>query len=133
MSNNYFDTDFDNEKFDTYQTYPARFDSADERPRESSPEGWYPSVADVLVYDDELDAMPAGVWFLYFAGGNNGMHFAMRDEEGDFYFIDGAFASYELATPNGGGGYYNVYDAFWTAERLARVGEDYGFNFGGQR
>lgn len=121
--------DFDADRFETFEVYPVRFVSGDERPREASPEGWYPEVANVLVYDDELDEIPAGVWFQYFAGGHNGQHYVLRDEEGDFYFVDGAFASYELACPNGGGGHYNVYDAFWTAERLARVGEDYGHNF----
>lgn len=106
-----------------HELYPLRFESADERPRESSPEGWYPMVANLMVYEDELARMPAGVWFRYFAGGHNGQHFVMRDHNGDFYHVDGAFGSYELSAPHAAGGYPNVYDAFWTAGQQAGINQ----------
>ena len=44
----------------------------------------------------------------------------MRDCEGSFYHIDGAFGSYELSGPNVSGGYPNAYDAFWNADQEAQ-------------
>lgn len=100
-----------------HETYPLHIESADERPRKASPEGWYPTVADLMVDEDELELMPAGVWFRYFDGGRNGIHFVMRDDDGSFYHIDGVFGPYELSSPNVNGGYPNAYDGFWTAEQ----------------
>ena len=45
----------------------------------------------------------------------------MRDHEGDFYNVDGAFGSYELSAPHAAGRYPNVYDAFWTAGQQAGI------------
>ena len=104
-----------------YKTYPLRIESADERPRSASPEGWYPTVAALVVDEDELDQMPAGVWFHYFDGGHNGIHFVMRDDDDNYYHLDGAFGSYELSGPNVNGGHPNAYDAFWTANQEAGV------------
>ena len=104
-----------------YETYPLRIENADERPRSTSPEGWYPTVAALVVDEDELDQMPAGVWFHYFDGGHNGIHFVMRDDDDNYYHLDGAFGSYELSGPNVNGGHPNAYDAFWTANQEAGV------------
>ena len=53
-----------------------------------------------MVYEDELEQMPAGVWYRFYDGGHNGIHFVMRDEDDNFYHLDGAFGSYELSCPN---------------------------------
>lgn len=103
-----------------YKTYPLRIESADECPQSASPEGWYPTIAALMVDDGELEQMPAGVWYRFCDGGHNGIHFVMRDFEGDFYHLDGAFSSYELSGPNVNGGYPNAYDASgWPTNRPA--------------
>ena len=102
-----------------YQTYRLEIKSADERPREASPKDWFPTVAAQVVNEDELELLPPGVWFRYFHGGHNGLHYVMQDDDGCFYYLDGAFGRYELTGPNVGGDYHNAYDAFWTAEQEA--------------
>lgn len=106
-----------------YKTYALRIQSADERPRSAFPEGWYPTVAALMVYDDELEQISAGVWYRFFDGGHNGIHFVMRDDDHNFYHLDGAFGSYELSVPNVNGGYPNAYDAFWMANQEAGISQ----------
>ena len=105
----------DDHRLDDYQVRPCTFTSADEHPREHSPEGWLPQIADVMAYDDEIDDAPIGVWFLYFAGGSSRLHFFLRDGRDDFFYIEAAFGYYTL----NGVAYHNVYDAFWLAEQAA--------------
>ena len=106
---------------DDYQTYQLRLTRSDEQPREAAPKDWYPTIADLMVNEDELDLIPTGVWFHYFDGGHNGLHYVMQDGEGRLYFIDGAFGRWDLAGPKVGGDYDNAYDAFWAAEQEAGV------------
>ena len=83
---------------DNYETYPLRIERS-----------------------HELEQMLAPVWFRYFDGCHNGMHFAMRDYEGSFYHLDGAFGSYELSGTDVNGGYPNACDTFWNAGHQAGI------------
>lgn len=97
------------------QVRPVAFDSAERTPRKHSPADWLPNIADTMAYDDEIDDVPVGVWFRYYAGGSNELHFVLRDRQDDFFYATGAFGKYEMnGTP-----YPNIYDAFWVAEQAA--------------
>lgn len=106
-----------------YELYPLRVQSAEELPRQHSPAGWFPMVADLMVYDDQLYRMPAGIWFHDFLGGRDGVNYVMRDNEGDLHRVLATMGTYQLASPaSGAGAYANCYDAFWVAERQATIG-----------
>ena len=106
---------------DNFQTYQLQLKSSDDQPREAAPNDWYPTIADLMVNEDELDLIPTGVWFHYFDGGHNGLHYVMQDGQSRFFYIDGAFGRWDLAGPKVGGDYDNAYDAFWAAEQEAGV------------
>ena len=100
--------------------------SADELPREVSPPDYYPEEAYApCVYDDEdtesLQDFYPGVWWVYFAGGNNRPHWVMRDDNDDIYLVEcqGFGGNYQVCGPGFGERFDNAYDAFWTAEQKA--------------
>ena len=55
-----------------YRTHKLRIPSAEELPRDGSEPDWRPTVADLIVEDDQLYHMPTGPWFPFVNFGRPG-------------------------------------------------------------
>ena len=113
-----------------YRTHKFHIPSADELPRDGSEPDWRPTVADLMIEDDELYHMAAGVWFPFVNHGQPGQHYVMRDDDECIHTIETTSEGYELTIVgiygpvrchDGPWKYPNPYDAFWDAEQLANL------------
>ena len=114
-----------------YSTYQLYIEDADEHPRNGSPDGWHPTIADLMIEDDALYDIPAGVWYPFLNSGRPGCHYLMRDVTDRLYLIEQERGRYGLSviSRHGGhrdvrGGYDNPYDTFWTAEQQVYLTAD---------
>ena len=106
--------------------------SAEELPRQAAPADYYPEMAcGPCVYEDaddpdELQDFYPGVWWRYYAGGNNRPHWVLRDWDNRIYLVEcvGWGGQYEVGGPDLYEEFANAYDAFWTAEQNASKSDD---------
>ena len=115
-----------------YRTHKLHIPSADELPRDGSEPDWRPTVADLMIEDDELYHMAIGVWFQFVNHGQPGQHYVMRDDDQCIHTIETTSEGYELTIVgiygavrchDGPWKYPNPYDAFWDAEQIANLAE----------
>ena len=109
---------------------PLRLASADDPDNERlvAPEGYRPHyVAVPAVVDDDLkDTERMNAWRDYFASGSNRPHWFLIDQDKEVHMVEmvGLNGSYEASGPGYSHRFENAYDAFWTAEVLAKTFTD---------
>ena len=107
-----------------------QFDSAEDPDNERlvAPAGYRPHyVATPAVMDDELkDTEWMKAWRTYFASGSNRPQWFLIDLIGEAHIVEMATlsGSYQAYGPGYSHRFDNAYDAFWTAETLAKTFTD---------
>ncbi len=109
---------------------PMAFDSAESPDNEPAvaPKGYRPHyVATPAVMDDDLeDTEWMNAWRTYFASGSNHHHWFLIDHDGEAHMVEmvDMSGSYQAYGPGYSHRFENAYDAFWTAETLAKTFTD---------
>ena len=109
---------------------PLEFESADDPDNERAvaPEGYRPHyVAVPAVVDDDLrDAQPMNAWRDYVGSGSNRPHWFLIGQDNEAHIVEmiSLSGSYQVYGPGYSHRFENAYDAFWTAETLAKTFTD---------